>query len=110
MLAQRPVRLVVVDADLTAETIEQYEQRIEEIEAERKRRTTIERFERRIEEIEAQIQPHLDELRALKAGLSRLQQGAESDPVGESGTSNLRPHATKARPSTPKTASARRRR
>ena len=99
-----------MDADLTAETIEQYEQRIEEIEAERKRRTTIERFERRIEEIEAQIQPHLDELRALKAGLSRLHQGAEGEPVVESGASSGRPHATKARPTAPKTASARRRR
>ena len=97
-----------MDVDLTVETIKQYEQRIEEIEAERKRRTTIERFERRIEEIEAQIQPHLDELRALKAGLSRLHQ--EPKAIGREWRLQRSPSRDEGTADRAKTASARRRR
>ncbi len=95
---------------LTVETIEKYERRVEEIEAERKRTSTMERFERRIEEIEAQIQPQLDELRALKAGLKRLRQGAEGDPAVKSAVSSNRPHANMASSTARQTASAPRRR
>lgn len=91
-------------------TSEDNERRVEEIEAERKRRSTIQRFERRIEELEAQLKPQLDEVRALKAGLSRLRHGAESDPALKNAPSSSRSHANIARSGARETASARRRR
>ena len=95
---------------LTVETIEKYERRVDEIEAKRKRRSTMERFERRIEELEAQIEPQLDELRALKAGLKRLREGVEGDPAPKSAVSSNRLHANMASTTAGPTASARRRR
>ncbi len=100
----------VVKECRTVETIEKYERRVEGIEAERERRSTMERFERRIAEIESQIKPQLDELRALKAGLKRLRQGAEGDPAVKSAVSSNRPHANMASATAGQTASARRRR
>ena len=99
-----------MDRAFTDERIEKFERRVEEIEAERKRKSTMERFERRIEELEAQIKPQLDELRALKAGLNRLRRGAEGDPSVRSGASNSRAHAKTASSTAGQTALARRRR
>ncbi len=95
---------------LTAETIEKYEQRVEEIEAQRKHRSVMERFERRIAEIEAQIKPQLEEIRALKAGLNRLREQVEGDPVVKGAVANSRPHANMAASTAGQGASARRRR
>ena len=99
-----------MDKALTVETIEKYERRVEDIEAERKRRGTMERFERRIEEIEAHIKPQLDEIHALKAGLNRLRQGTEVARAVRSAVSNSRPHTNMAGSTAGQTPSVRRRR
>ena len=99
-----------MSSELTAETIERYERRVEEVEAERKRRATMERFERRIEEIEAQIKPQLDEIRALTAGLQRLRQEAQGESATASAVSSERSRAKVAGATAAPTTLVRRRR
>lgn len=99
---------MAVDRPLDTETLEKYEQRVEEIEARRKRTSTIERFERRIQEIEEQIKPQLDELRALEAGLSRLRQ--DGDAAVDRGACDGPAHGNSSRSPARQTAAVRRRR
>ena len=80
-----------------AETIETYEPRVGEIEARRQRTTRMERFTLRIDGIEADIKPQLDELRALRVGLSRLRQAAEGNPAVESAASDGSAHGRTAK-------------